>query len=59
MPAAIDDNPDISEYIGRGDVNVIYVKMVIFSIFNGSHNLTFNSNSGNASFSWSYPVKII
>jgi outer membrane phospholipase A len=29
MPAAIDDNPDISEYIGRGDVNVIYVKMVI------------------------------
>jgi phospholipase A1 len=24
MPAAIDDNPDISEYIGRGDVN--YVK---------------------------------
>jgi phospholipase A1 len=30
MPAAIDDNPDISEYIGRGDVNIIYVKMVIF-----------------------------
>jgi hypothetical protein len=29
MPAAIDDNPDISEYIGRG-VNIIYVKMVIF-----------------------------
>jgi phospholipase A1 len=28
--AAIDDNPDISEYIGRGDVNIIYVKMVIF-----------------------------
>jgi hypothetical protein len=29
MPAAIDDK-DISEYIGRGDVNIIYVKMVIF-----------------------------
>jgi phospholipase A1 len=25
MPAAIDDNPDISEYIGRGE-NIIYVK---------------------------------
>jgi phospholipase A1 len=34
-------------------VNIIYVKMVIF--YNGSHNLTFNSNSGTPS--WSYPVK--
>jgi phospholipase A1 len=45
MPAAIDDNPDISEYIGRGDVNIIYVKNGNILSFNGSHNLTFNSNS--------------
>jgi phospholipase A1 len=29
MPAAIDDN-QIFQNIGRGDVNIIYVKMVIF-----------------------------
>jgi phospholipase A1 len=58
MPAAIDDNPDISGYIGRGDVNIIYVKNGNILSFIGSHNLTFKSNSrGNASFSWSYPVR--
>jgi phospholipase A1 len=58
MPATIDDNPDISEYVGRGDVNVIYVKNGNILSFIGSHNLNFNSKSrGNASFSWSYPVR--
>jgi phospholipase A1 len=58
MPATIDDNPDISEYVGRGDVNVIYVKNGNILSFIGSHNLNFNSKArGNASFSWSYPVR--
>lgn len=58
MPAAIDDNPDISEYVGRGDVNVIYTKNGNILSFIGSHNLNFNAKArGNASFSWSYPVR--
>ncbi|CAM3015275.1 phospholipase A [Flavobacterium frigoris] len=58
MPAAIDDNPDISEYVGRGDVNVIYTKNGNILSFIGSHNLNFNAKArGNAAFSWSYPVR--
>ena len=58
MPAAKDDNPDISEYVGRGDVNVIYTKNGNIFSFIGSHNLNFNSKArGNSSFSWSYPIK--
>jgi phospholipase A1 len=26
LPAAKNDNPDIAEFIGRGDVNIIYTK---------------------------------
>lgn len=53
-----DDNPDISKYIGRGDLNVIYTKNgSVFSLI-GSHNLNFGSKvRGNATFSWSYPIK--
>lgn len=58
LPAAIDDNPDIAEYVGRGDVNVIYTKNGNILSFVGSHNLSFNSKArGNAAFSWSYPVR--
>ncbi|SEA40564.1 phospholipase A1 [Flavobacterium gillisiae] len=58
VPDAIDDNPDISEYVGRGDVNVIYTKNGNILSFVGSHNLNFNSKArGNAAFSWSYPVR--
>jgi phospholipase A1 len=58
MSDSKDDNPDISEYIGRGDVNVIYAKGGNILSFIGSHNLYFNSKAkGNASFSWSYPIK--
>ena len=58
MPDAIDDNPDISEYIGRGDVNIIYAKNGNILSFIGTHNLNFNSKAkGGASFSWSYPIK--
>ena len=53
-----DDNPDISEYIGRGDVNVIYTRNgSVFSLI-GSHNLDFGKKvKGNTTFSWSYPIK--
>jgi phospholipase A1 len=53
-----DDNPDICKYIGRGDVNVIYTRNgSVFSLI-GSHNLNFGSKvRGNATFSWSYPIK--
>lgn len=58
MSATKDDNPDISEYVGRGDVNVIYAKNGNILSFIGSHNLNFNAKTrGNASFSWSYPIK--
>jgi phospholipase A1 len=48
MPA-IDDNPDISEYIGRGDV-IIYVKNGNILSFNGSHNLTLIQTRGERLF---------
>jgi len=53
-----DDNPDISKYTGRGDLNVIYTRNgSVFSLI-GSHNLNFFSKvRGNATFSWSYPIK--
>ncbi|RTY94898.1 phospholipase A [Flavobacterium sp. GT3R68] len=58
MSAEKDDNPDISKYVGHGDVNVIYTKNGNILSFIGSHNLIFNTKSkGNASFSWSYPIK--
>jgi phospholipase A1 len=58
LPAERDDNPDIAEYVGRGDVNVIYTKNGNILSFIGSHNLNFNSKArGNSSFSWSYPIK--
>jgi phospholipase A1 len=58
LPAAVDDNPDIADYVGRGDVNIIYAKNGNILSFVGSHNLNFNSKTrGNATFSWSYPVR--
>jgi len=53
-----DDNPDIADYIGRGDLNVIYTKGGdVFSLIT-SHNLNFGKRMrGNATFSWSHPIK--
>jgi phospholipase A1 len=54
LPAAKNDNPDIAEFIGRGDEYNLYKKQNIVS-FIGTHNLNFNSKSrGSAMFSWSY-----
>lgn len=55
---AKDDNPDISQYIGFGELNVIYSKNGnVFSI-QSSHNFDFKSKlRGNSTFSWSYPIQ--
>jgi len=52
------DNPDISNYIGNGDLNIIYAKNEhVFSLI-GAYNMNFNSNSRvSTEFSWSYPIK--
>jgi len=52
------DNPDISKYIGNGDLTVIYSKNKSVYTFEGSHNFNFKGEMrGNAAFSWSYPIK--
>ena len=58
LPAKKDDNPDISSYVGRGDINVIYTKNGNILSFTGTRNLDFKSKSrGGGLFSWSYPIK--
>jgi phospholipase A1 len=53
-----EDNPDISDYMGRADLNVIYQKNGNVFSFLGGYNMNFNSNPrGSAEFSWSYPIK--
>lgn len=53
-----DDNPDICNYIGRGDMSIIYTKNGSIYTLTGSHNLTISKNfKGYAAFSWSYPIK--
>lgn len=53
-----DDNPDITDKLGRADLNVIYTHNgQVFSLI-GSHNLSFGTAvKGNLTFSWSYPIK--
>ena len=52
------DNPDISDYAGRADVNVIYAKNGHVVSFIGGYNMNFDSSPrGNAEVSWSYPIK--
>lgn len=53
-----DDNPDITDKLGRYDMNVIYTRNgQVFSLL-ASHNCNFGTNlKGNLTFSWSYPIK--
>lgn len=53
-----DDNPKISDYLGRADLNVVYANEGhVFSLI-GSHNLSFGTAvKGNLTFSWSFPLK--
>lgn len=58
LPDQKGDNPDISEYMGRGDLNVIYAKNGNIFSFIGAYNMNFNEKArGSAEFSWSYPIK--
>ncbi len=52
-----DENPAISDYLGRGDAQVIYfLKRNIFSL-RGIHSLRLeNNNHGQIQFDWSFPV---
>lgn len=57
LPDKVDDNPDITRYIGRNELNVIYTHNgSVFSLI-GTHNLQFDRVRGNLTFSWSYPIK--
>jgi len=58
LPDEKGDNPDISEYMGRGDLNVIYAKNGNILSLIGAFNMNFNEKArGSAEFSWSYPIK--
>lgn len=58
IPESKGDNPDISSYIGNGDLTLIYSKNRSVYTFEGSHNFNLDGNMrGSATFSWSYPIK--
>ena len=58
IPEKSGDNPDISEYIGNGDLTVIYTNSRNVISFEGSHNFNFSGKMrGGATMSWSYPIK--
>jgi phospholipase A1/A2 len=57
IPEETGDNPDISEYVGKSDLSVIYAKNGHVVSFIGGYNFNFNSPRGSAELSWSYPIK--
>jgi len=58
IPESKGDNPDISDYVGNGDLTLIYSKNRSVYSFEGSHNFNLNGEMrGSATFSWSYPIK--
>jgi len=57
IPDEIDDNPDIQEYLGHGDITAIYYKGRNTVTLQGSSNLSFNRHlKGYAEASWSYQI---
>ena len=58
IPESKGDNPDISKYIGNGDLNVIYSKDGNVFSFTGTNNFNFEGNMrGNVMLSWAFPIK--
>ncbi len=58
IPESKGDNPDISDYVGNGDLTIIYSKNRSVYSFEGSHNFNLKGKMrGSARFSWSYPIK--
>jgi phospholipase A1 len=54
----LDDNPDIVEYISKGDAVVNYAYKKNLFTFTGSHNLSFNGYSKEyAEFASSYQIQ--
>ncbi|WP_306350264.1 phospholipase A [Flavobacterium sp. '19STA2R22 D10 B1'] len=57
LPDSDDENPKIVDYMGRGEMTVVYTYKGNVLSFTGRHNLNFNSNSrGLIEFDWSYPI---
>ncbi|MEC4114593.1 phospholipase A [Myroides pelagicus] len=53
-----DDNPQITDYIGKGEFNVIYSNWGHVFTLNHRTNFRFNHrNRGYTEFTWSYPIK--
>lgn len=53
-----DDNPDIVNYLGNGDVTVAYQYGKSVLSFIGRHNMSFNRHSkGFGELSWAYQIK--
>lgn len=58
LRATKDDNPDITKYVGNGEINIIYTHGGSVFSFIGTNNLNFDTElRGNATFSWSYPIQ--
>lgn len=58
IPESKGDNPDISKFIGNGDLNVIYSKDGNVFSFTGTNNFNFEGTMrGNAMLSWAFPLK--
>lgn len=58
LPDEEDDNPNITDELGRADLNVIYTSEGHVLSLIGSHNLSFGTAvKGNLTFSWSFPIK--
>ncbi|MDR0229994.1 MAG: phospholipase A [Flavobacteriaceae bacterium] len=56
--ATADDNPNIEDYVGKGEFTVIYArKGQVFTLMN-RNNLRFNKRyKGFTEFTWTYPIK--
>lgn len=53
----VDENPKITDCIGRGDLQVIYFRKRNKFSLKGSHSLQFSDdNHGQLQFDWSFPV---
>lgn len=53
----IDDNPEISDYMGRMETNLIYNKGKHGVYLIAKHNLNFSQNRGSVEFNYLYSVK--
>jgi len=57
-PGAVDDNPHIEDYMGRGDLMIAYNRKGHQFSFIGRHSLRFGENNrGSAEIDWAMPIK--